>query len=177
LEVHNPGLLPLGVTPKNMLHKTVRRNEHLAKVFYDLKLMEREGSGFDKIYEILLSNGKQVPIPSEGEDRVTITVRKRILKNEVVKLVSRANEEFQLRQREIICLGLIAQHTSLSAIEFSNVLSLPQQNAIRDWLGRLLDLKLIQFKGKTKGVEYFVNPEFLNRIDFRGKTNLKKIEE
>lgn len=177
LEVHNPGLLPLGVTPKNMLHKTVRRNEHLAKVFYDLKLMEREGSGFDKMYEILLSNGKQVPLPSEGEDRVTITVRKRILKNEVVKLVSRANEEFQLRQREIICLGLIAQHTSLSAIEFSNVLNLPQQNAIRDWLGRLLDLELIQNKGKTKGVEYFVNPEFLKRVDFKGKTNLKKIED
>jgi len=176
LEVHNPGLLPLGVTPENMLHKTVRRNEHLAKVFYDLKLMEREGSGFDKIYEILLSNGKQIPIPTEGEDRVTIEVRKRILKNEVVKLVSRANEEFQLRQREIICLGLIAQHTSLSAIEFSHVLNLPQQNAIRDWLGRLLDLELVQLKGRTKGVEYFINPEFLQRVDFRGKTNLKKIE-
>jgi ATP-dependent DNA helicase RecG len=177
LEVHNPGLLPLGVTPDNMLHKTVRRNEHLAKVFYDLKLMEREGSGFDKMYEILLSNGKQLPIPIEGDDRVTVTIRKRILKNEVVKLVSRANEEFQLRQREIICLGLIAQHTTLSAIEFSKVLNLPQQNAIRDWLGRLQDLSLVQSKGKTKGVEYFVNPEFLKHVDFKGKTNLKKIED
>jgi len=176
LEVHNPGLLPLGVTPKNMLHKTVRRNEHLAKIFYDLKLMEREGSGFDKMYEILLSNGKQVPIPLEGEDRVTVTIHKRILRNEVVKLVSRANEEFQLRQREIICLGLIAQHTTLSSIEFSRVLNLPQQNAIHDWLGRLLDLELVKSKGKTKGVEYFVNPEFLKRVDFKGKTNLKKIE-
>lgn len=108
LEVHNPGLLPTGVTPENMLHKTVRRNEHLAKVFYDLKLMEREGTGYDKMYEILLSNGKQVPIPSEGNDRVTVIVKKRITKNEVVKLVSRANEEYQLRQKEIICLGLIA---------------------------------------------------------------------
>ena len=176
LEVHNPGLLPLGVTPQNMLHKTVRRNEHLAKIFYDLKLMEREGSGFDKMYEILLSNGKQVPIPTEGEDRVTVTIHKRISRNEVVKLVSRANEEFQLRQREIICLGLIAQHTTLSSIEFSRVLNLPQQNAIHDWLGRLQDLELIKSKGKTKGVEYFVNPEFLKRVDFKGKTNLKKIE-
>jgi ATP-dependent DNA helicase RecG len=51
LEVHNPGLLPLGVTPKNILHTTIKRNEHLAKVFYDLKLMEREGSGYDKMYD------------------------------------------------------------------------------------------------------------------------------
>lgn len=35
----------------------------------------------------------------------------------------------------------------------------------------------MQSKGKTKGVEYFINPEFLKRVDFRGKTNLKKIED
>jgi len=177
LEIHNPGLLPTGVTPQNMLHKTVRRNEHLAKVFYDLKLMEREGSGYDKMYEILLSNGKQVPIPSEGDDRVTVTVKRRISKNEVVSFINRVNEEFQLRQRETICLGLIAQHTTLSALEFSNVLNLPQQNAIRDWLGRLPELDIIRSKGKTKGVEYFVNPELLQKVKFKGKTSLKKIED
>lgn len=177
LEIHNPGLLPIGVTPKNMLHKTVRRNEHLAKVFYDLKLMEREGSGYDKMYEILLSNGKQVPIPEEGDDRVTVTVKKRITKNEVVTLINRVNEEYQLRQRETICLGLIAQNTTLSALEFSKVLNLPQQNAIRDWLGRLLELDIIKSKGKTKGVEYFVNPDLLRKVKFKGKTSLKKIED
>lgn len=73
-------------------------------------------------------------------------------------------------------MGLIAQHTSLSAIEFSSVLNLPGQTAIRDWLGRLPELELIKSTGKTKGVKYFVNPEFLRKLDFKGKTNLKKIE-
>jgi ATP-dependent DNA helicase RecG len=41
LEVHNPGLLPVGVSPQNILHRSVQRNAHLAKVFYDLKLMEK----------------------------------------------------------------------------------------------------------------------------------------
>ncbi|MGH7239058.1 MAG: ATP-binding protein, partial [Candidatus Saccharimonadales bacterium] len=144
LEVHNPGRLPIGVTPENILHKTVKRNEHLAKVFYDLKLMEREGSGYDRMYEVLLSSGKHVPIPIEGDDRVTVTIKKHIAKPEVIKLVSRANDRFQLRQKEIICLGLIAQHTSLSAMQFSKALNLPGQNAIRDWLGRLLELELIK---------------------------------
>ncbi len=54
LEVVNPGLLPMGVTPQNILHASVRRNDQLARLFHDLKLMEREGSGFDKIFEILL---------------------------------------------------------------------------------------------------------------------------
>lgn len=177
LEIHNPGLLPIGVTPANILHKTIRRNEHLAKVFYDLKLMEREGTGYDKMYEILLSNGKQIPVPAEGDDRVVVTVKKRIIRNEVVTLVARVNEEYQLRQKEIICLGLIAQHTTLSAIEFSKILNLQQPNAIRDWLGRLPELDIIKSKGKTKGMEYFVNPDLLRKTNFKGQTNLKKIED
>ena len=176
LEVHNPGLLPMGITPKNILHKTIRRNEHLAKVFYDLKLMEREGSGYDKMYEVLLRDGKQIPIPSEGDDRVTVVVKKRIIKNEVISLINAINDEYQLRQKELICLGLIAQHVTLSALEFSEILNLSNQNGIRDWLGRLLDLEIVQSIGRTKGVEYFINPKLLQKAKFKGQTSLKKIE-
>lgn len=78
LEIHNPGLLPLGVTPNNILHQSVRRNEHLSKIFYDLNLMEREGSGYDKIYEIQLSEAKQLPIVEEKDDRVIVTIYNQI---------------------------------------------------------------------------------------------------
>ena len=176
LEVHNPGLFPLGVTAQNILHKSVRRNEHLAKVFYDLKLMEREGSGFDKMYETLLKNGKQIPIPHEGEDRVSVVIKRRVIKSEIVSFINRIHDQYQLSQKELICLGLIAQNTSLSATEFSNILNIPSQNGIRDWLGRLIDLEIIKSIGRTKGVEYFVNPSMLQRANFKGRTNLKKIE-
>jgi len=46
LEIHSPGLLPLGVTPANILTKSVQRNRLIAKLFYDLKLMEKEESGY-----------------------------------------------------------------------------------------------------------------------------------
>ena len=39
LEVVNPGRLPLGVNPQNILHASRRRNDGLARVFHDLKLM------------------------------------------------------------------------------------------------------------------------------------------
>jgi predicted HTH transcriptional regulator len=42
--------------------------------------MEREGSGIDKIYEVLLSHGRPAP-ELEGPDHVKITVRRRILKH------------------------------------------------------------------------------------------------
>lgn len=177
LEVVNPGLFPIGVTATNVLHKNVRRNPYLAQVFYDLHLMDKEGSGIDKMYQVLLSNAKHIPIPFQGDDYVKFTINKRISKTEIVSLINRANEEFLLNSKELISLGLIAQHNSISAIQFSNELNLPNQNnVVTNWLGRLTDLDLIITKGQTKGTEYLVNPEFLKKANFKGKTNLKRIE-
>ncbi len=176
LEIHNPGLFPLGVTAQNILHKSVQRNVHLAKVFYDLKLMEKEGSGYDKIYAILLSMGKPLPDPQEQGDRVKVTVEKRIIKTEIIRFMEKANQAFALRTKEIISLGLIAQNTALTAIEFSNILNLEGQNGIRNWMGRLLDFELVKQRGKTKGTSYYVEPELLKQLDFKGQTDLKNIE-
>jgi len=176
LEIHSPGLLPLGVTPENILTKSVQRNSLLAKLFYDLKLMEKEGSGYDKVYELLLGNGKEVPNVYEGDDRVVVTIKKQIISNEVLHLMDKASKELQLRQRELITLGLIAQNDGISAIELANVLNVVNSNGVQSWLGRLLDMELVQSKGKTKGTFYFVNPEFLRNSDFIEKTNLKRIE-
>ena len=176
LEVHNPGLFPLGVTPKNILHKSVQRNPHLAKVFYDLKLMEKEGSGYDKIYESLLSSGKPVPEPLEEFDRVKVIIRKRIVNKHVIQFIEKVHKEFQLRTKEIISLALIAQHNALTAIEFANILGLDEKDAIKSWLGRLIDFKLIKSKGRTKGTTYLVESHILKKHDFKGLTNLKNIE-
>jgi len=177
LEVVNPGLFPIGVTAANVLHKNVRRNPYLAQVFYDLHLMDKEGSGIDRMYQVLLSNAKHIPIPYQGDDFVQFTIHKRISKTEIVSLINRANEEFQLNSKELISLGLIAQHNSISAIQFSKELNLPDTpNVVTNWLGKLTELELVNTKGKTKATEYLVNPEFLKKVNFKGITNLKRIE-
>lgn len=176
LEIHSPGLLPLGVTPENILTKSVQRNPLLAKLFYDLKLMEKEGSGYDKVYELLLGNGKEVPNVFEGDDRVIVTVKKQIISNEVLRLMDKASKELQLRQRELITLGLIAQNEGVSALDLAAMLNVNKPNGLQNWLGRLPELELILSKGKTKGTLYYVNPEFLRSSDFVEKTNLKRIE-
>lgn len=108
LEIHSPGLLPLGVTPENILTKSVQRNALLAKLFYDLKLMEKEGSGYDKVYELCLGNGKQIPTVIEGDDRVTVILKKQIESKAILKLMDKASKDLQLKQKEVIALGMIA---------------------------------------------------------------------
>jgi ATP-dependent DNA helicase RecG len=176
LKVVNPGLLPLGVTPRNILHTSVRRNEQLARVFHDLQLMEREGSGFDRMYEVLLSQGRPVPELREGPDRVEVIVRRRVIRPEVIDFITRADEFFQLRQRERITLGLLAQHDSLTARELALALALPGVDAIGPWMGRLQTLNIVRQSGRTRGTRYFIEPSLLREMDFAGLTTLSRIE-
>jgi ATP-dependent DNA helicase RecG len=176
LEMVNPGPLPLGVTPQNVLHTTVRRNEHLARLFHDLKLMEREGSGFDKIFEVLLSQGRPAPELIETHDRVQVTVRRRILKPEVIDFIAKADQTYQLTQRERIALGLLAQHDALTARELASTLELSSVEALKPWLKRLLEWQLVQSAGRTQATRYFVDPSLLRTLNFTGETTLKRIE-
>lgn len=177
LEIHNPGLLPIGVTPANILHTSSQRNSHLAKVFYDLRLMEREGSGYDRMYEVLLSSGRPAPEVQEGDDRVVVTVRKQILRPEIVDFMGKVEREFQPTQKEIITLGLLAQRESMTSLQLVKALELGEAEHLKPWLGRLKGWGLIIIRGRTKGAEYQVSPLILRRMEFKGATSLKRIQD
>jgi ATP-dependent DNA helicase RecG len=176
LEVVNPGRLPLGVTPRNMLHASRRRNEGLARVFHDLGLMEREGSGFDLIYDRLLSQGRPAPVPEEGADWVKVTIQRRIVRPEVMRLLAEADERFQLTQRERITLGALAQTEGMTARELGAVLETDGADELVVWLGRLQALALVQTAGRTQGMRYFVDPTLLRGADLKIPTTLLRIE-
>ena len=176
LEIVNPGLLPLGVTPNNVLHASVRRNEQLARVFHDLKLMEREGSGFDKIYEVLLSQGRPIPELREGTDRVVVTVQRRILNPRVIDFIDKADQAYHLTQRERIVLGILCQHEALTARELMRFLELQTVNAVHTWIGRLPQWNLVEASGRAKTTRYFISPDMLRRMDFSATTTLRRIE-
>lgn len=175
LEIVNPGRLPLGVTPRNILHASRRRNEALARVFHDLELMEREGSGFDLIYDRLLSQGRPAPEMSEGADWVKVKICRRILKPEIIHLINDADIKFQLTQRERITLGILAQAEHLTIKELAKRLETNSSDELSTWLGRLTSFGLVLTSGKTSGMRYFVDAEWSRRSKLDGKTTLARI--
>jgi ATP-dependent DNA helicase RecG len=175
LEVVNPGRLPLGVTPQNILHASRRRNDGLARVFHDLKLMEKEGSGFDLMYDRMLSSGRPAPILVEGSDRVSVTIQRRIIKPQLISLLEEADKRFQLSQRERIALGVLAQGEGMTARMLAAALEVGGLDALNLWLGRLLDFGLVNTSGKTKGQRYFASPEWLRGVQLDQKTTLSRI--
>nr|MEE4266872.1 ATP-binding protein [Candidatus Krumholzibacteria bacterium] len=175
LEVVNAGRLPLGVTPRNILHASRRRNDGLARVFHDLKMMEREGSGFDLIYDRLLTSGRPVPTVSEGVDSVQVSVPRRVVHPGVVRLMANADQQHQLTQRERIVLGMLGQTEEMSATELAAALELPGPSSLRPWISRLEDLGLIGQTGRTRATRYFVDSSLLRHSGLDGQTTLQRI--
>jgi hypothetical protein len=117
-----------------------------------------------------------VPTVREKNDSVIVCVERRIVKPEIVSLLSAANQQFNLNQRARICLGLIAQHGLLKATDLSRILNLSDETRIRSWLGSLLDKQLVLSRGRTRDTEYLINPQWLRLSQAKGQTTLKKIE-
>jgi ATP-dependent DNA helicase RecG len=176
LEVVNPGRLPIGVTPQNILHESRRRNDGLAHIFHDLKLMEREGSGIDLLFERLLASGRRVPTIREGTDSVHVTVSRRVVQPGVIKLLVEADKRYQLTQRERITFALIAQTEGVSAAELAEELELPETAALRPWVGRLLTWGLVEQSGRTTAMRYFVPPALLREAGLDALTTLTRVQ-
>ena len=177
IEIVNPGLLPIGVTAENILHTTKKRNEHMATIFYVLHLMEREGSGYDMMYEQLLANGKAVPVVTEGDDWVKVHVARRVISKEVIKVMQYAAQSQKLKQKQLICLGLIALHESVTASQLISYLHLKDSDALRPWLRPLVDKGFVVSTGeRSKAKEYRVGSGILRGSEYKGQTSLKRIE-
>ena len=178
IEVVNPGRLPLGVTVENILHTTKKRNEHMANLFYVLHLMEREGSGYDMMYETLLANGKTTPKVTEGDDWVKVRVERKVINQEMIKVIHFADQKYSLKQKQLICLGLITLRESVTGSQLVQLLYLKDSDALRPWLHPLIDKGLVlATEAKTKAKEYRVNTMLLKDSQYKGRTTLKRIEK
>lgn len=176
MEIVNPGLFPIGVTPDNILQKRVKRNELLARLFFALHLMEGEGSGYDLMYETLLISGRPKPIPFEGDDFVRVTVNRKIGNKEIVQLCDYIISNYQTTQKGRITLGLILEAGKLSAADLSKMLQLNAGDKLSNYVGRLVEDGIVEFVGRGKGTRYFVSPRVVAHSKSNVKTSLKTIE-
>ena len=176
MEIVNPGLFPIGVTPNNILQKRVKRNELLSRLCYALHLMEGEGSGYDLMYETLLTTGKPKPIPFEGDDYVKVTVNRKIGNKETVQLCDYIISNYQTTQKGRIALGLILEAGKLSAADLSKMLQLNSGDKLSSYVGRLVDDGIVDYIGRGKGTRYFISPLVVANSRSNVKTSLKTIE-
>ena len=177
--VVNPGRLPLGVTPENILRTTVKRNKELSRLFYALHIMEGEGSGYDLMYETQLSVGKTIPVVTEGEDSVAVTLERKIVSKEASRIydyMQYAYPEVFIHQKAMIAFGLILQEEIISSEALSRKLQLPESGRLRSYVDILCTKNIVMTRGRGKGTKYYVNPDIISNSRANIRTTLKTIE-
>jgi len=106
---------------------------------------------------------------------VRVTIQRRIVKPEVMRLIAEAEARYQLTQRERIALGILAQTEGMTARELADALESTGADALTPWIGRLLGVGLVQSSGRTSGKRYFVASDSLRLAQLDRKTTLVRI--
>lgn len=176
MTITNPGNFPIGITKNNILHERHRRNPHLIQTLSDLKLMEGEGSGYDLIYEMLIRDAKPLPEIHNEFTKVAVTIFSNFINAEQISILDYIDKYFQLTQKEYITLGIIATEKRLLSTQLSIKLQLNQEDKMKSWLGRLVEIGVVVASGVKKATEYMLNPELFSKAKLDLKPNLKTIE-
>ena len=163
VEIVNPGGLPKGLNKKDLGRISVRRNEHIADLFFRLDKGERAGTGIKRMNEAMAAAGLTLPeIEYETFFRISFTrpfLKKEIreIKNKLgekvgdrvgEKVGDRVGEKLTENQKKII--ENILHTPKISARELSGIVGISQRK-IEQNISRLKNSGLLNRVGSAKG--------------------------
>ncbi|WP_407571172.1 ATP-binding protein [Deinococcus altitudinis] len=160
LEISNPGGFPGGITPQNILrHQPKRRNPLLAEVLAKLGLVERAGVGVDKMYQLMLKHGKELPEYTAYPDAVTLLLHNPGFDADFVRFVARKQEQMQTLSLDMLMvLSRLGREGVASRLELSRALQLPEDRTPR-LLQMMGERGLLTVTGRGRESEYQLSDE------------------
>lgn len=142
LVVWSPGKLPLGITIEELLqpHSSTLRNKGIAGVFYDMGLIERWGSGIDKMRNACTLTG--LPEPQFSEDQ---GVRVTFLQD---RFTEKYLHSLDLNDRQIQAVLHVKEKGKITNTEYRERFDVTDRTALRD-LAELCEKSVLQKIGQT----------------------------
>jgi len=130
LIIRSPGFLPYGITLEELYkpHSSTLRNKGLAEVLYDTELIERWGSGIEKIQQHCHDANLPKPIFEEYQG-FQVVFRKDVYDEEYLRSLN-------LNERQIKAVMYVKEKGQITNKEYQEVCAISKRTASRD----LLDL-------------------------------------
>ena len=151
LIIRSPGFLPYGITLEELYkpHSSTLRNKGLAEVLYDTELIERWGSGIEKIQQHCLDAGLPEPIFEEYQG-FQVVFRKDVYDEEYLRSLN-------LNERQIKAVMYVKEKGQITNKEYQEVCATSNRTASRD-LADLVSSGLFDQVGITgKGTVYIIS--------------------
>jgi len=160
IEFYNPGGLPKGITPENILIRQYSRNPIIANVLAKLKYIEELGEGWNKIIDEHKYHPLKPKLPKIISDRYSVLVSLHSVEEKFEKTTKELNE----RQKRAI--GYLRRNERITNKEYQEINETTKKTATRD-LQEMVGLGILIKSGRTgRGVYYILNPTY--KGDIRG---------
>jgi len=157
LEISNPGGLPPGMTPENILrHPPHRRNPALAAALAKLGYVERAGLGVDKMYRLTLRYGKEPPEYRAWPQAVTLLLHNPGFDADFVRWVAEAQDRQGSFTLDYLIVLSRLRRGSATTRELAAALQLGTART-RRLLERMHEAGLIEPQGSGRGRRWRLN--------------------
>lgn len=170
LEISNPGGLPGGITPDNILrHEPVPRNPTLVDALTRLRLVNRSNLGVRRMYHALLIEGKEPPsILDEGE-AVRVILRASDLSIPFRMFVAdEANHGLILSVEHLLVVQHLLRHPEIDTATAVRIMQHPESDA-REILSHMeTEFGYLERGGTGRGTYWTLRPELHRRLSAPG---------
>ena len=158
IEYYNPGGLPKGITPENILERQKSRNPIIARILNRVKYIEELGEGWNRIIKEFKEHplSPKMPEIKDFGDAFLVTIYG-AKTDPLEKLKGKLNE------RQIKALGYLKKTNFLKASKYAKLFSITDRQARRD-ISKLVELNLLIKQGKAGSTRYKLCPEMSGNV-------------
>ncbi|MGQ9679027.1 MAG: ATP-binding protein [bacterium] len=159
LEISSPGGFLSDVTPENIIgHEPISRNPLLAEILERIRLVERAGMGVKRMFQILISYGKEPPAYESGTDYVRVVVRSGRTEGKIdenfARFVARCQQEGRgLTLADLLLLNWLKRNRELDLTSARTILGRSEREA-HEALIAMANRGLLEPFGEKKGRVY-----------------------
>ncbi|MCD6461921.1 MAG: transcriptional regulator, partial [Thermoplasmata archaeon] len=155
--IWNPGPLPLGMTLEKLMdprHNSVPRNHQIAMLFYDTALIERYGSGIERILDECKRLNFPEPEFNEYQNGFQVIFRKDIYTEEQLKKMG-------LNERQIKGVLYVKERGEITNREYRTMFDVTDRTALSDLEG-LCERKILTRMGSGRSTKYVLSKPEIN---------------
>lgn len=165
LEIENPGGLPEGITPANILHHPPKhRNPLLAGFFQRLGFVEKAGAGVNRMYRSLLMAGKEPPEYVAWPDAVKVILRDGSYDHVFARLAHEENQRGSpLGTDELLVLSHLRRNRQIDRTTAANLCQRSEREA-GEILAGMVRRGLLERMGRTRAIVWRLSAGVYRRL-------------